>query len=174
MWVWITDTFLPCFKVLKVVGSSLDTTSDSIKNVWCACIKDPNLIWHHLSSCLPLLLCMWAVSWAGCFVVISKLTGSDRCLSDKVVTICVCARAHVCVRVRVHARMESGVNYVQCSELYASCVMWLTPVPTSVLVIIQLYMLVKASGAKPCSCLTKPSSSFKSTAQLRTRNLFIK
>jgi len=48
--------------------------------------------------------------------------------------MCVC----VCVCVCVH--MQPGVMYVQCSELYASCVMWLTPLPVSVLVIIQMVM----------------------------------
>lgn len=42
----------------------------------------------------------------------------------------------MCVSVLVH--MQPGVIYVQCSELYASCVVWLTPLPTPVLVIIQM------------------------------------
>jgi hypothetical protein len=42
--------------------------------------------------------------------------------------MCIC----VCVSLRVH------MQPVQCSELYASCVMWLTHLPTSVLVILQM------------------------------------
>jgi hypothetical protein len=46
--------------------------------------------------------------------------------------MCVCA----CVCVRVP--MQPGTIYVQRSEPYASCVMWLTPLPMSMLVIIQM------------------------------------
>jgi hypothetical protein len=50
------------------------------------------------------------------------------------VYVCVC----VCVSVLVLVHMQPGVIYVQCPVLYASCVMLLTPLPTSVLVIIQM------------------------------------
>jgi hypothetical protein len=44
----------------------------------------------------------------------------------------------VCVSVRVRVHVQPGVICVQCSELYASCVVWLTPLPMSVLVLIQM------------------------------------
>lgn len=53
----------------------------------------------------------------------------------------VCVRVCVCVSVLVH--MQPGVIYVQCSELYASCVMWLIPLPTPVLVIIQMICVIQ-------------------------------
>lgn len=72
VWVWITD-MLPCFEVLKVVGSSLETTADSIKSVWCACYTESLF---HLTSFvfLSILPCLWAVGWVSYVSMIRKLT----------------------------------------------------------------------------------------------------
>jgi hypothetical protein len=77
---------------------------------------------------------------------ISKLTASDRYLSDKIMTMCEC----VSVCARVH--MQPGVVYVQRSELYASCVIWLTPLAMSVLLLIQ--MICQSSRVEPDPAVT--------------------
>ena len=66
-------------------------------------------------------------------------------------TICVCACDSVCASLH----MQTGVIYVQCSEMYASCVIWLRPLPTSVL-LIQMIRVSQAQWSQTLQLFDEP------------------
>jgi hypothetical protein len=107
--------------VLLCLPVALSEPLQTATSVCCACLKDPLFVF------LPL----------GYISVIGTLTASDARLSDSIITMCVCVR------------MQPGMVYVQWSELWASCVIWLTSFAMSVPLLIQMIWQLRRVEPEP-------------------------